>query len=196
MIFLDLAQLITLIRVGPSPYEWITPRIWDALWGLGVILSPVAIGLPLAWRDGMLAGLMVVAFQYIMVDDLVDCIMVGGHPAYGICLCTSRQATVIVLSCLPALLFLVVSPMWVLRSRSARGRAWGLILPLFIAVVSGEVIRAILCLATPSEYWIDWWFTHILSSGQYLIAVALAAVIYHWIERQGPAAGTQGHREG
>jgi hypothetical protein len=120
----------------------------------------------------------------------------SGHPAYGICLCTSRQVTVIVLSCLPALLFLVVSPMWVLRSRSVRGRVWGLILPPFIAVVSGEVTRAILCLATPSEYWIDWWFTHILSSSQYLIAVALAAVMYHWIERQGAAAGTQGHREG
>lgn len=192
------AQVITTRGVGPGSYGWaaLLFRLWEALWGIGVALSAVAIGLPLAWRSGTLAGLMVVAFQYVMVDDLVACTVAEGVPVYGICACTADEAPVIVLGIVTALLFLIVSPIWVLRSHSARHRIWGLILSPIIAVVVGAAIGVLVCRGTPSEYWAGWWLTNLLAGGQYTIAVALAAVIYHWIERQGRAAGTQGHREG
>jgi hypothetical protein len=189
LILVGSANVIASTIADGSPYGWaaLLQRLWLSVWRIGLILSPVAIGLSLAWRNGLSAGLMVAAFQYVMVDGLLECAMVDGRPTYGICVCTSSQLTAIVLSCLPALLFLLVSPIWVLRSRSVRSRSWGLILSPLVAVVSGEVIRAIVCRATPSEHWIGWWLTHMLSSAQYITPVALAAVMYHWIGRQGAA---------
>ena len=195
MIPVTVAQAITTSVALARPYEWTALLaglwLWHALWGMGVILSAVAIGLPLAWRNGTLAGLMVLAFQYIMTDGLLGCVVAGGQPLAGVCICTSYQTTLIVLSCLSslaALLFLLVSPIWVLRSRSGRGRLWGLLLPPLITVVSSEAILAIVCRGTPGEYWIGWWLTHVLSSAQFIIPVALAAVLYRSIERQSPAA--------
>ncbi len=193
MILLAGAHVITSIVADANPYRWATllERLWLSLWGMGLILAPIAIGLPLAWRNGTAAGLMVVAFQYLMLDGLVDCVMVNGRPTCGLCICTSDEMVGILLSWLPAVLFLLASPIWVLRSHPAGRRFWGLILPPLIAVVSGELIRALVCRGTPSESWIVWWLKHALSSAQYLLPVALAAVLYHEIERQVTAANTR-----
>jgi hypothetical protein len=198
IILFGVAQVITTTVAAPGPYDWIAvlARLRHELWRMGVVLSAVAIGLPLAWRSGALAGLMVGAFQYMMVDGLVACMVAQGLPVYGICRCTAHQAPVIVLASVTVLLFLIVPPVWVLRSRSARQRVWGLILPPIIAVVVGAAIGLLACRGTPSRHWIGWWLPHLLAGAQYTIAVALATVIYHWIEPQGPAAGTQEHREG
>lgn len=197
-ILFGVAQVIATTVAAPGPYEWaaLLARLWHALWGAGVVLSAVAIGLPLAWRSGTLAGLVVVAFQYVMVDDLVGCVVVGGHQADGICVCTDRQAPLILLAIVTVLLFLIVSPIWVLRPRSARRRVWGLILPPIIAVVVSAAIGLLACRGTPSEHWIGWWFTNLLAGAQYSVAVALATVMYYWIERQGAMAGTQEDRGG
>ena len=197
IILFGVAQVITTTVAAPGPYDWVAvlARLWYALWRMGAVLSAVAIGLPLAWRSGALAGLMVGAFQYMMIDGLVACMVADGRPIYGLCRCTAHPAPVFVLASVTVLLFLIVPPVWVLRSRSARQRVWGLILPPIIAVVAGAAIGLLVCRGTPSRYWIGvWWLPELLAGAQYAIAVALAAVMYHWIERQGPAPGTQEHR--
>ncbi len=197
MILLAGAHVIASTAADVSPHRWtaLPGRLWLSLWGIGLILAPIGIGLPLAWRNGTSAGLMVVAFQYLMLDGLVDCVMVNGRPTYGLCICRSDEMAAILLSWLLAVLFLLASPIWVLRSRSARRRFGGLILPPLVAVVGGELVRALVCRGTPSEYWLGWWLIHALSSAGYLLPVALAAVLYHEIECQVTAANTRSDEE-
>lgn len=164
------------------------------LWWTGLLLLPVAIGLPLARRDGLLAGLVLVAFQFVLVDEIFDPTYSVDFWAYWEPSAILDQAR-IVLFYLPALFFLVIAPIWVLRSRSTRGRVLGLLLPPFVALVSTDVIESVALRGTPAEYSINLWLTHSVSTAQFLIPLALAAVMYHWIERQSPAADTQQSRE-
>ncbi len=191
-VLLGLIILVGVADVITSPMVDRNPNAWTALlaqlaftvsW-TGVILSPVAIGLLLARRDGLLAGLMVVAFEYVVVDVI-------GDPSYGVLIHKSNQTASIVLSCLPALFFLVISPIWVLRSLSARGRVSGLMVPAFITLISVAVIRGIVLWGTAAEYSVDAWLRHGLSSAQLLMPLALAAVLYRWIGRQGAGADSQ-----
>jgi hypothetical protein len=158
------------------------------LWWMGLILLPVAIGLPLTRRDGLLAGLVLVAFQFVLVDEIFDPTYSVGFWAYWEPSAILDQAK-IVLSYLPALFFLVITPIWMLRSRSTRGRVLGLLLPPFIALVSTDVIESVALRGTLAEYSINLWLTHSVSTAQFLIALALAAVMYHWLEGQGPTEG-------
>ena len=192
IILLVVAEVIIASVAGAAPYQRTTPlgQPWYALWRMGVVLSLVAIGLPLAWRSGTLAGLMVVGCQYVMVDDLA-CLVAQGRPVYGICVCMAGQAPVILLGGVTVLLLLILPPVCVLRSRSSRQRVWGLIVPPIMAVVAGAAIGLIACRGTPSEYWIGWWFTQLMAGAWCTMGVALAAVVYHSIERQGIESGTQ-----
>ncbi len=191
-VLLGLVVLVALADVAASAIADRSPDKWRAVLAVlpsmvlkvGMILSPVAIGLLVARRDGLLAGLMVVAFEYVLVDVI-------GDPTYGVLIHTSNQTASIVLSCLPALLFLLVSPIWVLRCRSTRGRVSGLILPPFVALVSVAVIRGIVLRGTVAEYSVGSWLGHGLSAGQLLMPLALAAVMYQWIGCQGAAANSQ-----
>jgi hypothetical protein len=186
MILVGVADVITSTMVDRNPNVWtaLLAQLAFTLPWTGVIVSPVAIGLLLARREGLLAGLMVVAFEYVVVDVI-------GDPTYGVLIHTSNQTASIVLSCLPALLFLLVSPVWVLRCRSTRGRVSGLILPPFVALVSVAVIRGIVLRGTVAEYSVGSWLRHGLSAGQLLMPLALAAVMYQWIGCQGAAANSQ-----
>ncbi|MGB3904731.1 MAG: hypothetical protein WBB22_07390, partial [Anaerolineae bacterium] len=172
-----MAGVITSTIADRSPNKWtaLLATLPPTLWWMGMILSPIAIGLPLARRDGLLAGLIVVAAEFVLVDGIFD-------PAYALGLWTSNATIVTLVSVIPAIFFLVVSPIWVLLSRSTRGRVWGLLVPVFIALVSGEVI-----IGTVRPYYLDnWhWLMRAIGSIQFLMAVALAAVMYHWIGRQG-----------
>ncbi len=146
-----------------------------ALLQMGVILLPVAIGLPLARRHGLLAGLIVVAAEFVLVDEIFD-------PAYALGIWTSNSTIVKLVSVIPAVFFLVVSPIWVLRSRSAGGRVAGLLLPPFVALVSGEIIGGIV----RPYYWdTGYWLMRGIGAAQFLMAVVLAVVMYHWIGHQG-----------
>jgi hypothetical protein len=154
-----------------------------------VILSPVAVGLLLARRSGLLAGLMVAGFDYAVVD-------VVREPNYGILIHTSNWAASLVLSCIPAVFFLMVSPLWVLRARSARGRAWGLLLPQLVALAAISVLRAVALRGTGAAYFIDAWLRDGLFAAQLLVPLGLALVMYNWIQHPGQSCRTDAAGEG
>lgn len=196
MILTSVAYAIVEAVTARGSNEWtdMLSLIPLQLWWMGLILLPVAIGLPLARRDGLLAGLVLVASQFVLVDEIFDPTYSVGFWAHWEPSAILDQAK-IVLSYLPALLFLVITPIWMLRSRSTSGRVLGLILPPFIALIGTDVIESVALRGTLAEYSINLWLTHSVSTAQFLMALALAAVMYHWIERQGPAADTQESRE-
>jgi len=179
MILVSVAGGILSTIANRGPDKWIGfPISLAASLALGcLVLLPVAIGLPLARRSGLFAGLAVATAEFVLVDGILD-------PDYALGLWTSNQTIVKMVSVIPAVFFLVVSVIWVLRSRSTRGQVLGLLLPAFIALVSAEVIGG----TVRPYYSIDMWLTRGIGAAQFLIAIALAAVIYHWIERQGQAA--------
>ncbi len=134
----------------------------------GGILLPVAVGLLLARRNGVLAGLFVLATGFVLADWTLE-------PTYG--LWNTHWA--IVLPAIQSVLLLLVSPLWVLRSRSMRGRIWGLLLPAFITLTS---IVTIVC--TVREYPIETWCVNGATAAQLFLGTALAVVLYHWAESQ------------
>ena len=152
-----------------------------SLWWMGLLLMPVVIGLPLARRQGLPAGLTVVAAAYVLVEGLLD-------PAYGILIWTSNAGVATALSCLPALAFLIVPPVWVLGCRGARGRTWGLVLPSLIGLVSAAIVRGAALQGTAVAYGADSWLRDFLSAAEFVLLLALTAVVYRWIGPLGPAS--------
>jgi hypothetical protein len=150
-----------------------------SLWWMGLLLSPVAIGLPLARRHGLPAGLVVVAAVYVLVEGLLD-------PTYGILFWTSNSMVARALSCLPALTFLIVPPIWVLGCRGAMVRAWGLVLPALVGLLSTSAIRGAALQGTAVAYGLDAWLRDGLAGAQLVLLQALTAVVYHWIGPRGP----------
>jgi hypothetical protein len=186
-VLLGLVILVALADVANSTIADRSPDKWRAVLAVlppialkGVlILSPVAIGLPLARRNGLLAGLFVVAAEFVLLDAFFD-------PGYALGVWTSNQTIVKAVSVVPAIFFLVVSPIWLLCARSTRGRIWGLLLPVFIGLVSAEIISG-----SVHPYYSDIWLTRAIGAAEFLIALALAAVTYHWLGGQDPAAHSQ-----
>jgi hypothetical protein len=109
------------LRFGP----WV-------LFGGGAMLLVVAAGLPLARREGLSAGLFVAAVGFILWEQIFDL-------TYGLW----KTPWGIIMVAILALLPLVVSPIWVLRSRSTRGQVWGLLLPSIVALAGVALINAI-----------------------------------------------------
>lgn len=128
----------------------------------------MAVGLLLARRNGVLAGLFVLAAGFVLAEWTLE-------PTYG--LWNTHWA--IILPAIQSILLLLVSPLWVLRSRSMRGRIGGLLLPAFIALTS---IVTIVC--TVREYPIETWCVNGGTAAQLFLGVALAAALYHWAECQ------------
>lgn len=187
VIMSSVTEVFTLCVRDRSPDKWeaVSVALPYIVLKMGMILSPVAIGLLLARRAGLPAGLIVVAAEFGLVDVILD-------PGYALGLWASNQTIVTLVSVIPAMFFLVVSPIWVLRSRSTRGRVAGLLLPAFVAVVSVEMISGSV---RPyySENW--YWLMRALGSGQLWVAVALAAVMYEWIGRQGRLGSMRHQRD-
>ena len=166
----------------------------------GAVLLPVAVGLLLARRSGVLAGLFVLAAGFGLVDGTID-------PFYGL----HKSPWGIITNVILAGSLLVVSPVWVLRSRSKRGQVWGLLLPALIALTSVVAIYAIVRTdptilerivnfrivfpGDPFVYGICGGhsgkdnlvyllISYGLTAAQLFIGMALAVALYHWAESQ------------
>jgi hypothetical protein len=188
----------TVVRTANDGFWWGTPIFSHA--PTGAVLLSVAVGLLLARRSGVLAGLFVVATGSGLVDGAID-------PFYGV----GKSPWGIVMNVILAGSLLVVSPIWVLRSRSKRGQVWGLLLPAFIGLTSVVAINAILR-ADPAilerivnfrvmfpgdrfvygmsgglsgrDNLVYLLISYGLAAAQLFMGMTLAVVLYHWVESQ------------
>jgi len=204
-VLLCLMIVVGVARPVVSPFFRDRDFYWNWWWDLagdGAMLLVVAVGLPLARRSGLLAGLFVVAAGFNLWEGILGL-------TYGLW----RTPWGIVMVAILALLLLVVSPIWVLRSRSRRGQAWGLLLPAFVALGSVVTINAIvrtdpaildgivnvssMVPATPKpwigvgvrgkENLVPLLIGKGMTAAQLFMGMVLAVVLYRWIERRGPA---------
>lgn len=134
-----------------------------------ILLLCVAAGLLLARRDGLLAGLLVVAGEFWIVDSIFD-------PSYGMLIWSYNYSAELIVSVLPALCFLIIAPMWVLRADSTWGRMQGLLLPPLIGLITGEIIHSLVVRGTPGSYSPGMWFVRGTGIIQYIMA--LVVVLY------------------
>lgn len=167
------------------------------------MLLLIAVGLLLARREGLTTGLFIAAAGFIQWEQILD---------FTYCLWKTPWG--IVMAAITALSLLIVSPTWVLRSRSTRGQVWGLLLPAFVALASVGVIDAVvrtnpaildrivnvsaIVPATPGpwcgvgvrgqENLVPLLLKNGLVAAQLFIGMVLTVVLYRWVERQGQAA--------
>jgi len=155
------------------------PRLAWGLLGLLVLANPfillisgtmlllsVAVGLLLARRDGLLAGLLIVAAEFWVVDSIFD-------PSYGMLIWSYSYAAELIVSILPALFFLVIPPLWILRTQSTWGRIGGLTLAPLIGLFGGEVIHSIVVRGTAGAYSPVTWFVRGTWIIHYVMAIAI-----------------------
>ncbi len=144
-----------------------------------LLLFPVAVGLLLARRSGLLAGLVAVAGLFWMADVLYD-------PDYGMLIWSSNYAAELVVSSLPIVSFLILPPIWVLRSRSNWECVCGLLLPPFIGLAGGEVLHSVVVSNTPGAYSPEMWLLRGGGVLDYVIPLVLAALLYLQMSRRSP----------
>jgi hypothetical protein len=188
-----LLGMIVALRFGP----WF-------LSGDGAMLCVVATGLLLARHRGLSAGLFVAAAGFILWEEILD-------PTYGLW----KTPWGIIMVAILALCTLVVSPILVLRARSARGQTWGLLLPTAVALTSVAVINAVIRTdptilehivnframfpGDPFIYGISGGghgrenlplllFRDCLAAAQLFTGMVLTVVLYRWVERQDQTA--------
>jgi hypothetical protein len=147
-----------------------------ALWWTASLLLPVVLGLLPARRTGLVAGLVVLAGEFWLVDELFD-------PSYALGMWTASQLTVTFVNLLPALFFLVLAPLLMLRARSTRMRLAGLLVPAFLGLVIGEAVSG-----SVRPYYADIWLTRAVGVVHFLAALVLAALIYHQVSPDGEGA--------
>jgi hypothetical protein len=132
---------------------------------VGLMLLPVALGLPLSQRHGSLASLFVVGAYSLW---LFDSDFISGHllrdmtfyPVYAILL---------------AWLFISVAPLLLLRARSRRGQVAGLLSPIVVVLIARTAVP---WLARPDFSPLRIWLSDMLLSVFTLLILVLALVLY------------------
>ncbi len=189
-----LLGIIVSFRFGP----WV-------LAGDGAMLLVVAVGLLLAKREGSAVGIFVAAAGFILWEEIFDLTYGLWKTPWGIIMVATL-----------ALFTLVVSPIWILRARSAHRQIWGLLLPTALALTSVAVINAtvrtdptilehivnfrVMFPGDPFIYGISggshgrenlvlWLLRDCLIAAQLFAGMILTAVLYRWVERWGQTAG-------
>ncbi len=152
--------------------EWLT----TILFALVVTLyyaAPVCIGIILARRTGVVAGLVLVGAAYVLWAEVVE-------PEYGLLLYTDNRVLVNFVAICPQLFFLILAPAVALYLSSTRARLWGYLVTigggLLLATTIASAIRPY-----PSFAWtfgVD--FTFIL------LPLLAALGLYRWAGQKTP----------
>jgi hypothetical protein len=169
--------IMAIVAYRRSDFE--LPGLAWGLWGLLVVANPfifllsgavlllcVVLGLLLARRNGLLAGLLLVAGEFWIVDGIFD-------PSYGMLIWSYNYTAELTVSLLPVLFFLIILPLWVLRAHSTWGRLGGLWLPPLVGLLVGELIHNIVVRGTAGVYSPGTWFVRGTGIIQYMMALAI-----------------------
>lgn len=135
----------------------------------GYELLPVALGLPLARRRGLAVLLFVVGANFYFFHVI-------GDPTYGlwIRLDDPYQLISTFFEIFFPLFFGIIAPLWSLRARSTRWRVWGLLLPIYVALAVGAILRGALRVHASPATW-AWDTLHHVGMA---LGLALAVVLY------------------
>lgn len=118
----------------PTPYQRVLSTLRTLVAVLAILsVLPAIIGLLLARRASVLAGLVFVGSAFVMWEGM-------GDPEYALLMWTDNKTIEMVVSIHPQLFFLIVVPVLVMRLRSVKARIVGFLLPISIAFVSAAVI--------------------------------------------------------
>jgi hypothetical protein len=140
-----------------------------------MLLLCIIIGLLLARQNGLLAGLVVVAGEFWIVDGIFD-------PGYGMLIWSYNYPAELIVSTLPALFFLIIPVLWVLRARSTWERMGALLLPPLVGLVVGETLHSVVVHGTAGAYSPGTWWVR--GTGIFQYVMALAIFIWPQISRQ------------
>jgi hypothetical protein len=134
--WLTICLMLTIGLVQPVILSIFPNRqLYFNVWGLagdGALLAVVALGLLLARRSGIMANLFVLACGFVLCEEVLDL-------TYGLW----KTPWGIVMMALLALWLLIVSPLWMLRARTTRGRAAGALFPAAIALACMVTLNAL-----------------------------------------------------
>lgn len=120
----------TAVALAFVPTVDVYPQTWT-LMGVGATLLVALLGLPLAQRHGIGAGLTVVAAWLAWGAGPWD----SGYGLSGTVWADAARGGLGLL--------LVLAPLWVLRARSTGSQAWGLLVPAALALAGSAVTAAI-----------------------------------------------------
>jgi hypothetical protein len=170
-------------RLRMPPWGWALAALFFAcgpflaVFEVALLLLPIAIGLILARRDQLLAVLVVVAAQYSIVDGIYD-------PSYGILVWTANTTAERTVTVLPALAYLVLTPLCVCRARTTGGRMAGLLLPPLIGLFSGEILRWVVMRHARPYYPLGMLYIRGGGAIQFVLLIALAVLLYSSVAEQ------------
>jgi hypothetical protein len=150
---------------------------YSVLTATGIMLLPLVVGLPLSQRHGPLALLLILGVYSLWGFDSD---FISGHllrdmafyPWYAFLLYG---------------LFMSIAPLFLLRARSLRGQAFGLLMPVGIMLAARVVVP---WLARPEFHRLRTWLGDMLLSVFTLLLFALALVLYTRPDRPERPANT------
>ncbi|NIP23451.1 MAG: hypothetical protein GWO38_06410 [Phycisphaerae bacterium] len=105
--------------------RWLQSSLFVIFYGI----VPMLVGLFLAQRTGVLAGLVFIGVAYVFWESI-------GDPEYALLMYTNNTALVTFVSICPQLVFLIVVPIVVMRLFSTKTRIIGYLGPIIIAFVT------------------------------------------------------------
>lgn len=145
------------------------------------LIAPIAVGQILVERDGLTAGLLVVAWEPFLIYMLFkpDAIFYKLLPRmYDVPNTAGQELALLLLSCLPLVCFFIVTPIGLLATRSAKAQLGWLVVPSFLTLVSMALIKGFALEGTEFEYSPMGWVELGLHVIQLWIPLVLTGIIY------------------